>query len=488
MCVGPFRRVCHWGPLTALGIIQSITLMTIHCFYLLWPSESNWLPGRIQFWIFCGLSCATLYAFLNALLVGPGFVPKEWRPEDKSAESLLQFCSFCQGYKAPRAHHCRKCNRCVMKMDHHCPWINTCVGHRNHGYFAYFLLFAVLGSLQGGMTMSLAVYRVFTALYYRVSLLAPPITMNVYALMGCLFCIGLSIGVVLAVGMLFVYQALSILRNRTGVEDWILEKAVHRRRVAFQRRWTELMDRADQGEDISEEEASLRPEFFFNPYDLGRMRNWSLVMSPLGAPLGDGIVWPVRAGCHQYTLTVEQLEQKAEKRSRMREYLIIEDYSGSWVPISKGLRICCHPPCTDEARIPLRRGDSVLVSRWRTYWLYGERRPRPTEGACGAAFTSQSASGGSISGGGSVSRSGSGNISGSGSGRGCGSGNISGSGSGNISGGGSGGFMRNVGGGQHPTSPADRPRGWFPRRCAVEEVGGVVEGGEECGGGREKQE
>ena len=46
----------------------------------------------------------------------------------------------------------------------------------------------------------------YRQLYYRVSLLSPPITMNVYALMGCLFCIGLSIGVVLAVGMLFVYQ------------------------------------------------------------------------------------------------------------------------------------------------------------------------------------------------------------------------------------------------------------------------------------------
>ena len=61
-----------------------------------------------------------------------------------------------------------------------------------------------------------------------------------------------------------------------------------------------------QGEDVSEEEASLRPEPFFNPYDLGRRRNWSLVMSPLGPARGDGISWPVRAGCDQYTLTVRQ--------------------------------------------------------------------------------------------------------------------------------------------------------------------------------------
>ena len=47
--------------------------------------------------------------------------------------------------------------------------------------------------------------------YYRFSV--TPISMNVYVLMGCLFCIGLSIGVVLAVGMLFVYQV----RSRRGV-------------------------------------------------------------------------------------------------------------------------------------------------------------------------------------------------------------------------------------------------------------------------------
>jgi hypothetical protein len=44
-------------------------------------------------------------------------------------------CFSCEGFKAPRAHHCRKCERCVLKMDHHCPWINNCVGHFNHGHF-----------------------------------------------------------------------------------------------------------------------------------------------------------------------------------------------------------------------------------------------------------------------------------------------------------------------------------------------------------------
>ena len=62
-----------------------------------------------------------------------------------------------------------------------------------------------------------------------------------------------------------------------------------------------------QGEDVSEEEAALRPELFLNPYDLGRRKNWSLVMSPLGPTLGDGLVWPVRAGCDQYTLTVRRI-------------------------------------------------------------------------------------------------------------------------------------------------------------------------------------
>jgi palmitoyltransferase len=66
------------------------------------------------------------------------------------------------------------------------------------------------------------------------------------------------------------------------------------------------------------------------------------------------------------TFQIEQLEQKAEKRHRTKEYRIISDFSGSWFPFwSQGCRIALHPPCTDEPRITIRTGDTVKVTRWK---------------------------------------------------------------------------------------------------------------------------
>lgn len=78
--------------------------------------------------------------------------------------------------------------------------------------------------------------------------------------------------------MLLAFQLRSIVRNRTGIEDWILEKAKYRRE--------------DSGE-----------EFIF-PYDLGYKRNIQQVASWSCAPIGDGIVWEINEKCDQYTLTV----------------------------------------------------------------------------------------------------------------------------------------------------------------------------------------
>lgn len=68
------------------------------------------------------------------------------------------------------------------------------------------------------------------------------------------------------------------------------------------------------------------------------------------------------------------MAQKADKRARTRTYRVISKVSGSWMPLlSQGMKVCIHPPLTDESRIPLDVGDVVNVTRWRRHWLFGEK-------------------------------------------------------------------------------------------------------------------
>lgn len=348
MCIGPLKRVCHWGPLIALSIIKAVTFATVTCLAQWWPPQESW-GGSLCFFCFTSSAMLTLYFFLQAAFTGPGILPKGWKPEDEGDKRFLQFCNVCEGYKAPRTHHCRKCGCCVMKMDHHCPWINNCVGHFNHSSFTLFLAWAVAGCSQATVILASSIYRAIHRrwyIYYGDGS-EPLVYMNLWGMVLCMFILGLAIGVVLAVGMLLFFQLRAILRNRTGVEDWILEKAIHRR-----------------GDD--------EPLFVY-PYDLGRKENFFQVINFWCEPCGNGIVWPIRPECHQYTLTIEQLEQKAEKRARSREYQVVRAFSGWWFPCFQGLGVCCHPPCTDEPRISLMSGETVIVTRWKKYWLYGER-------------------------------------------------------------------------------------------------------------------
>ncbi|XP_067008762.2 palmitoyltransferase ZDHHC6 isoform X2 [Anabrus simplex] len=348
MCTGPLKKICHWGPLTALGIIKSVSFMTIHCSSMWWPPAES-VGGFLNTAVFISFSALTLYNFLSAIYEGPGFLPFHWKPAVLEDAEFLQFCNTCDGYKAPRSHHCRKCGRCVLKMDHHCPWINNCVGHYNHAHFTAFLFWAVCGCLQASVVLTCSLYVALNRVWYlyygdgRQHM----VHLTVSTLAFCVFCLGLAIGVVLAVGMLLFFQVRAVVRNQTGIEDWIVEKARHRRE-------------------------GTNSKFIF-PYNLGWKENFKQVINLSCTPVGDGVVWPVVEGCDQYTLTREQKEQKSEKRYRTRTYTALENYSGSWIPVTKGWRVLCHPPFTDECRISLRKGDTILVTRWRRYWLFGEK-------------------------------------------------------------------------------------------------------------------
>lgn len=228
--------------------------------------------------------------------------------------------------------------------------INNCVGHFNHGHFIAFLFFAVIGCAHAAFILSMSLYYGLNRSWYHVYGTGhePVVTLTLFTLLVIMFGLGLSIGVVLAVGALCFFQLRAAWKNQTGIEDWILEKAEYRRKGT--------------------------EEVFRNPYNLGKWRNLRQVVTFTCAPEGDGIEWRLAEGCGQFDLTREQLDQKAEKRMRTREYQIIKDYSGSWFPLwSQGWRVACRPPYTDESRIALTKGDTVRVTRWKRYWMYGDR-------------------------------------------------------------------------------------------------------------------
>ncbi|XP_014772182.1 palmitoyltransferase ZDHHC6 [Octopus bimaculoides] len=348
--VNPFKNCCrlfHWGPCLALTIIFLISFMSLTCTLIWWPISTA--GGLLNLSIFIIWDILTLYNYFMAVINGPGYVPHGWKPKVAGEEKFLQYCVECKGHKAPRSHHCRKCKRCVMKMDHHCPWINTCCGYLNHANFIYFLFFAPCGCIHGAFILIGSLIQLLNNPYYLYHMNGEPmVQLSILGFIIVVFSIGLAVGVIVAVGMLFCIQFHEVLKNETAIESWIIEKAKSRER------------------DPSESE-------FIYPYNLGWKNNLKLVFWSTDEIKSNGITWPVIDSCNQYTLTVEQLIQKAQKKERVVLLDIVQNYSGYWFPFSKGCRVVYNIPCSDEARIPLSVGDVVEVSRGRRYWLYGTK-------------------------------------------------------------------------------------------------------------------
>ncbi|KHN73409.1 putative palmitoyltransferase ZDHHC20 [Toxocara canis] len=80
------------------------------------------------------------------------------------------FCYICRLIKPDRAHHCRKCERCVLRMDHHCPVLGECIHMHNHKFFMLFLLWASMLCLFAVLTVSPTVIFRMLALYRHSNL------------------------------------------------------------------------------------------------------------------------------------------------------------------------------------------------------------------------------------------------------------------------------------------------------------------------------
>lgn len=188
----------------------------------------------------------------------------------------VRYCGSCASIKPDRAHHCSTCRRCILRMDHHCPWTSTCIGLHNHKQFMQFLVstllyvvfvfVATIGPLVDFLRPQASVSssdQQTQSGYHRPRPL--PVLLALMAIV--------SIGLLVSLVPLTVYQMWLISRNRTGLECM----------------WKATLDDGRRSNSL---------------YDLGYAANWRSVFGsrctywfvPVFSAESDGITYSTSAG------------------------------------------------------------------------------------------------------------------------------------------------------------------------------------------------
>lgn len=146
------QRLGYILPFMVIGLITGPYFFVVP--YILLPKYQFSFYGLCNIGFSSWIVSMILLSYYKSIFTPPGSIPPGWRPDEESgllgspedpAKPHVRFCTKCNVPKPERAHHCRVCDRCTLKMDHHCPWINNCVGHKNHKYFLLFLIYATVG-------------------------------------------------------------------------------------------------------------------------------------------------------------------------------------------------------------------------------------------------------------------------------------------------------------------------------------------------------
>ncbi|KAI8098373.1 DHHC palmitoyltransferase-domain-containing protein [Gilbertella persicaria] len=195
-------------------------------FYILGPAFGGWTSLHTQK-ILAPMNLFLISLYVNyyfACTIKPGYTPEGWEPPHAIIESIdddllksgitgLRYCKTCEHYKPPRAHHCRHCGQCVLRMDHHCPWIGNCVGFANYSYFVRFVFSVMICCSYGCFLLLWRLQRIFEA-RQNPWIIHP----SMLELVIVVFNIILIFFVLLLVGVLAVYHVYCLLKGQTTIE------------------------------------------------------------------------------------------------------------------------------------------------------------------------------------------------------------------------------------------------------------------------------
>lgn len=124
----------------------------VQLFFVIGPWKGTFSVYSIVYTAFFLLS---LFSHVRCMTQNPGAVPRIPITE----EMTVKACQRCQSQKPIDAHHCRTCQRCIIRLDHHCPWVNNCVGYLNQKHFVLFLFWTGVTCLWCFITLGVRFYK-----------------------------------------------------------------------------------------------------------------------------------------------------------------------------------------------------------------------------------------------------------------------------------------------------------------------------------------
>ncbi|WWC60858.1 uncharacterized protein I303_103434 [Kwoniella dejecticola CBS 10117] len=215
-----------WGTVWVIGTSLLISFISFSSqIFVVWP----WYGREVSvdlLKLLLPFNFCVFMVFWNyrlCVITPPGGVPTGYRPNLNAVEGLEvkkgnhapRYCKTCEHFKPPRAHHCRQCRTCILKLDHHCPWIANCVGFHNQGHFLRFLLWVDIAT---SYHLVMIVKRVLFISYKQYE--EPTLNDVLFIVFNFAACVP----VWLCVGMFSMYHLYLACGNSTTIEGWEKDK------------------------------------------------------------------------------------------------------------------------------------------------------------------------------------------------------------------------------------------------------------------------